>query len=63
MHIDHNLAVEGTRRALAIADEVFPATFKADIPDPVQTTIALLAQCVTTTQACLLWWSAAIAAT
>lgn len=51
--IDDNLAVEGTRRALAIADEVFPATFKVDIPDAVRITIALLARCVTTTQACV----------
>jgi hypothetical protein len=53
MHIDHNLAVEGTRRAVAIADEVFPATFKPDIPDAVRISIALLARCLTTTKACL----------
>lgn len=53
MQIDDKLAVEGTRQALVIADAVFPATFRADIPDVVRISIALLARCVTTTEACL----------
>lgn len=47
------LLQEATRRALAIAGEMFPARFKPETPDLFQVAVAILARCVTTAEACL----------
>lgn len=46
-------AFEATRRGLAVANSLFPATFKPDMPHVLRISIGLLARCVTTTEACL----------
>jgi len=47
------LLQEATRRALAIADSIFPARFKAEAPHLLQVAVGMLARCVTTGEACL----------
>jgi hypothetical protein len=44
---------EATRRGLAIADGIFPATFKAEAPHLLQVAVGMLARCVTTAESCL----------
>lgn len=47
------LLQEATRRALAIADGIFPARFKAEAPHLLQVAVGMLARCVTTAESCL----------
>ena len=45
--------LEATKRALTIADGIFPVTFRAGVPDDLRLGAGLLARCVTTTEACV----------
>lgn len=44
---------EATARALAIAQDLFPATFRPGVPDLLRLCAGLLARCVTSAEACL----------